>query len=238
MAKNKAKKFKENESFSLLYQPTLQELFNADYYMKGRWGRDHFKNSNPIILELGCGRGEYSVELSRRFPNINLIGIDIKGARIWRGAKSATEEKLSNVAFIRTKIDFIQSLFAKDEISEIWITFPDPQVRKERKRLTSTLFLERYRSLLIEGGIIHLKTDSEMLHNYTLELVKENNLEIIEADNNLYGSGRATEITSIKTRYESQFLAEGLPITYLSFRLRSGEPLREPNFDAKLYSSR
>ena len=147
-AKDKLRKFRENESFSCLYQPTTQEVLNKDYSLKGKWGREVFKNSNPIILELGCGKGEYTIELAKKFPNNNYIGIDIKGARLWKGAKYSTEHSLNNVAFIRTRIDFIDSIFDKEEISQIWITFPDPQIQKHRKRLTGPMFIARYQKFL------------------------------------------------------------------------------------------
>lgn len=217
MGKDKFKRFEENKSFTCLYQPDFKEVFGEDYIMKGRWNSHHFKNENPIVLELGCGRGEYTVALAKRYCNKNFIGVDIKGARMWRGAKSATEEKIENAAFLRTRIEFSNSCFSKDEVSEIWITFPDPQIKRENKRLTSPVFLERYRGFLKERGIIHLKTDSAFLHEYTLDVIKQNRLELIEANNDIYGTGRADELLSIQTRYESLFLSQGVKITYLSF---------------------
>lgn len=228
MAKNKLKRFAENNTFHTLFQPVLSEVFNTGYYMKGNWCRDYFKNDNPIILELGCGRGEYTVEMGRRFPDRNFIGIDIKGARIWRGARSAVEEDLKNVAFIRCRIEFIESLFGKDEVSEIWITFADPQINRHNKRLTGTRFLERYRKFLKPSGIIHLKTDSLYLHNYTMLLALENGLEIIDSNRDIYGSGRADELLSIKTKYEIQFLSSGAAITYMAFRPDCSHKLKEP----------
>jgi Predicted S-adenosylmethionine-dependent methyltransferase len=218
MGKDKLKRFEENKQFECLYQPEFEEIFGCEYRMKGRWSADHFKNNNPIVLELGCGRGEYTVEMARNFAEKNFIGVDIKGARMWRGAKSATEEHLSNAAFMRCRIEFAESVFGTEEVSEIWITFPDPQLKKSSKRLTSSFYLNRYRSFLKKGGIIHLKTDSLFLHEYTLELVKHNNLELIEACNDIYGSGRADLLLSIKTHYEKQFLSLGMPITYLAFK--------------------
>lgn len=231
MGKDKFKRFQENETFKCLYQPDFEEVFRVDHNMKGRWHKEHFGNSNPIVLELGCGRGEYTVELAKKYPGKNFIGVDIKGARMWRGAKTATEESIGNAAFLRTRIEFTESVFKKDEVSEIWITFPDPQIKKSSKRLTSSYFLERYKSYLIDGGIIHLKTDSNFLHNYTLELVRHNSLELIEANNDIYGSGRADELLSIKTTYEKMFLKEGIKITYLSFRLKREANLTEPFFE-------
>src|SRR5690606_17521039 len=180
-SKNKLKRFKENETFSNVIQPTREEVVSGDFYLKGKWNQEIFKNDNPIVLELGCGKGEYSVGLSQKYPNKNFIGIDIKGARMWVGAKQAEALNLNNVAFLRTRIDFIEQAFAKDEVDEIWITFPDPQPQKtrERKRLTHLRFLERYRNLLKKGGIVHLKTDSRLLYDFTLEVIKDNKLELI-----------------------------------------------------------
>ncbi len=181
-----------------------------------------FHNSNPIVLELGCGKGEYTIALAQRNPDVNYIGVDIKGARLWKGAKFATQNAMPNVAFLRTRIDFIKAIFAPGEVSEIWITFADPQPKSENRRLTSPVFLDRYRAFLTPGGIVNLKTDSTLLHEYTLEVVRSQGLELLEANADIYGSGRAGEddILSVKTYYESKFLAEGLPITYLAFRLR------------------
>ncbi|MCK9305587.1 MAG: tRNA (guanosine(46)-N7)-methyltransferase TrmB [Bacteroidales bacterium] len=228
MGKNKLKRFAENSTFHNLFQPGLKEVFNTDYYMKGNWCGNYFKNNNPVIIELGCGRGEYTVEMGRRFPERNFIGIDIKGARIWRGAKSAVEENLANVAFLRCRIEFIESLFGEDEVSEIWITFADPQINRHNKRLTGTRFLERYRKFLKSSGIVHLKTDSLYLHNYTMLLALENRLEIIESNLDIYGSGRADELLSIKTKYETQFLTSGSAITYMAFRINTSGKLTEP----------
>ncbi|MDR3285893.1 MAG: tRNA (guanosine(46)-N7)-methyltransferase TrmB, partial [Prevotellaceae bacterium] len=217
--KDKQRKFNENTTFTSLYQPALDEFFDKDYKLKGKWNTEVFANNNPIILELGCGKGEYTIALSQKFPDKNFIGIDIKGARLWKGAKFAHENKLANVAFIRTRIDFITSFFAENEIAEIWITFADPQLKRDRKRLTGVMFLNRYKQFLTNNGTIHLKTDSRFLHEYTLALAKQNNLKITEANNNIYGSHRADEILSIKTFYEQQFLAQNIAITYLAFCL-------------------
>ena len=219
MGKDKLKRFEENKRFDCLYQPEFDELFRNDYKVKGRWNTEHFRNNNPIVLELGCGRGEYTVEMARSFPDKNFIGVDIKGARMWRGAKSVTEESLLNAAFVRCRIEFAESVFGAEEISEIWITFPDPQPKKSNKRLTSSFYLNRYGNFLKRGGIIHLKTDSAFLHEYTLELIRHNNLELIEACNDIYGTNRADRLLSIKTHYEKQFLSQGIPITYLAFKL-------------------
>lgn len=235
-SKDKLKRFKENESFTSLYQPSTEEVLGNDYFLKGKWCGEVFKNANPIVLELGCGKGEYTVALSQMRTDKNFIGVDIKGARMWKGAKFAHENNLPNVAFLRTRIEFIESCFSEGEVSEIWITFPDPQLKKAKKRLTSPLFLERYRKFLKEDGVVHLKTDSRFLHEYTKALAEQNELPVIECNNDIYGSERADEILSIKTFYESTYLSWGLPITYISFRLQkdsaSRRPLVEPQWDA------
>ena len=222
MSKNKLFKFAQNETFKCLIQPSTEVMLSGEHPLKGRWNAEVFHNDNPIVLELGCGKGEYTIALSQRNPQVNYIGVDIKGARLWKGAKFATENALPNVAFLRTRIDFIKSIFAPGEVSEIWITFADPQPKSPNRRLTSPVFLDRYRAFLKPGGIVNLKTDSQLLHEYTLEVAREQNLKIIEANNDIYGTGRVTEddILNVKTYYEQKFLAEGLPITYLAFRLK------------------
>ena len=235
MGKGKLKKFRENETFQCLVQPTLEEVLGRDHSLKGRWAQEMFHNDKPIVLELGCGKGEYTVELAQRFPDKNYIGMDIKGARLWKGAKMATEGGLSNVAFIRTRIEFLTSLFAPGEVSEIWITFADPQERRARKRLTHPIFLERYREVLVPGGVVHLKTDSRLLHRFTLETAACNGLTVLEHNEDIYGSGRADELLSIKTFYEKNFLAQGIPITYLAMKIDSEGPLREPEWDQQPY---
>ncbi|MBR1538565.1 MAG: tRNA (guanosine(46)-N7)-methyltransferase TrmB [Bacteroidales bacterium] len=238
MGKGKLKKFRENETFSCLVQPTTEEVLHCDHPLKGRWKSEMFHNEHPIVLELGCGKGEYTVALGERFPDKNYIGIDIKGARLWKGAKYATQQGLCNVAFLRTRIEFIESLFAPGEIDEIWITFADPQERKPRKRLTHPRFLESYRRILAPGGIIHLKTDSRLLHHFTLETVRQNGLPLIEACEDIYGSGRADELLSIQTFYEKNFLAQGIPITYLAFRLDNKKALVEPEWDQEPFEQK
>lgn len=235
MGKGKLKKFKENETFSCLVQPDTGQVLGKDHPLKGQWRQQMFRNEHPIVLELGCGKGEYTIALAERFPEKNFIGIDIKGARLWKGAKYATQHTMGNVAFVRTRVEFIESMFAADEIDEIWITFADPQERKPRKRLTHPRFLERYRHLLAPGGTIHLKTDSRLLHRFTLETARCNGLTVLEHDEDIYGSGRADELLSIQTFYEKNFLAQGIPITYLAFRLDSTNPLVEPEWDQKPY---
>ena len=221
MGKGKALRFAENLTFKNLIQPEFEEIFHKDHPLKGRWHKDFFKNDNPIVLELGCGRGEYTVALGRSNPDKNFIGIDIKGARMWRGAKTATQENLSNIGFVRTRIEFINSFFAEGEVSEIWITFPDPQLktRRAKKRLTSPIFLEYYAQMLVADGLIHLKTDSQHLYNYTNAVIDNYNLTRNVANNDIYGSGYADERLSIQTAYEMMFLDRGLPITYTQFTL-------------------
>ncbi len=221
MGKNKLARWTEFGSFENVIQPEIAEISGKDHYLKGRWSKDIFRNENPIVLELGCGKGEYSVGLASKFPEKNYIGIDIKGARMWRGAKSANEMSLQNIAFLRTRIEFINSFFCTDEVAEIWITFPDPHpgLRNSNKRLTSPLFLNSYRSFLKDQGIIHLKTDNTELFNYTRKVANYNNLEIIVSTSDLYSENLPDDILSIKTHYERLFLIKGLPINYISFRI-------------------
>ena len=229
MGKNKLKKFNELNHFDRVYQPLLKEVIDKDYTLKGRWNSEVFKNDNPIVLELGCGKGEYTVGLALLNQNRNYIGIDIKGARIWKGAKTANESELKNVAFLRTRIELIQSFFQPGEVDEIWITFPDPQLKKRRnkKRLSGKTFLNLYRNLLKDNGLIHLKTDNDVLYNYTLKLAKYNKLEILKETTDLYASDFLDQVLSIRTYYENQFLEEGIKINYLSFRLPSGKVISE-----------
>lgn len=230
MGKNKWARFKENETFALLHQPVFKDLFNGDFALKGKWGEAFFKNSNPIVLELGCGRGEYTVELAQKFSEKNFIGVDIKGARLWRGAKTATEENLKNVSFVRTKIDVVTSLFAEGEVSEVWITFPDPQPTKSRKRLCAPLFLNRYAKFLAPNGIIHLKTDSQMLHEYAKAVLAKNGLTYTAADNDIHANGKSKgSVLEIQTTYEKIFTDRGFPITYLQFHLPQNAALVEPD---------
>ncbi|MCG8412075.1 MAG: tRNA (guanosine(46)-N7)-methyltransferase TrmB [Bacteroidales bacterium] len=228
MAKRKLARFAEMETFDHVIQASFDEVFKTDYKLKGKWNKDFFKNDNPIVLELGCGKGEYTVGLAKQNPNINYIGIDIKGARIWRGAKTVQEENLKNVGFIRTRIGLINSFFSENEISEVWVTFPDPQPKKYYKRLTSTRFLGYYQQFMKQNGIVNLKTDSAELHEYTKKLVELNKLEKIICTNNLYNSDIVDDILSIKTFYEQQFLSQGKPITYIRFKLDNTLQLEEP----------
>lgn len=218
MGKNKFKRFQENATFPILFQPEFEEIFGKDFVLKGKWNEQVFKNDHPIVLELGCGRGEYTVGLAKQFPQKNFVGIDVKGARLWRGAKTVVQEHMPNAAFIRTKIDFITSFFAVGEVSEIWITFSDPQPKRPRKRLSSPAFIQRYVQLLHPDGVIHLKTDSLELHRFTKDMVSLNGMELIISEEDIYGSGIADEVLSIETAYESLFKAKGKLITYLSFR--------------------
>lgn len=226
--KDKLRKFRENETFGCLIQPSLEEVFRVDHRLKGKWGSEIFGNDNPIVLELGCGKGEYTVALAEKFPDKNFIGIDIKGARLWKGAKYVEENKVGNAAFVRCRIEFIESLFAKDEIAEIWITFADPQIGRDRKRLTNPMFIRRYQSFLKKDGVIHLKTDSPYLHEYSLAMAQQNGMTILDVCKDIYGTGRADELLSIKTFYESQYLAKGIPITYLAFIPNNSNELIDP----------
>jgi len=221
----KISRWKEMETFQNVIEPKFYEVFEKDHTYKGKWQQEIFKNNNPIVLELGCGRGEYSVGLGKHYPNKNFIGLDIKGARIWKGAKQALDQNLTNIFFIRTHIDLITSFFAPNEVDEIWITFPDPQPQKTRtrKRLTSPMFIERYKKILKPNGIIHLKTDNEGFFRYTLEEIEQNNYNLIEHTFNLYNEElknldeKTQDILSIKTYYENLFSAKGHKIHYLKF---------------------
>ncbi len=222
-SKNKLKRFSENETFSNVFQPTREEVVGNEFPLRGKWNSEFFKNDNPIVLELGCGKGEYSVGLAERFPEKNFIGIDIKGARFWRGAKTAVESCMNNVAFVRTQIELINHIFAENEVSEIWITFPDPQIKYKRTkhRMTNAEFLERYKKILKPSGLMHLKTDSEFMHGYTLGLLHGLGHEVIYANHNIYkNEGAPAEVTGIQTFYESQYLEVNKPITYIKFRIK------------------
>ena len=207
---------------------------NVPFDMRGRWGEAFFRNTHPIVLELGCGRGEYTVGLARLFPEKNFIGVDIKGARMWTGATEALNEGLANVAFLRTNIEIIDRFFAPGEVSELWLTFSDPQMKKATKRLTSTYFLERYRRFLADGGLIHVKTDSNFLFTYTRLLLEANHLPAEVLTDDLYHSGKADEILSIRTYYEQQWLDRGLNIKYIRFRLPHEGTLVEPDVEIPL----
>ena len=245
MGHGKLKKFAENLTFSCLLQPAAsdvlvggsRELVLRDHAIKGNWGKEMFGNDNPIVLELGCGGGEYTIALAERNPSVNYIGVDIKGARLWKGAKYATEHKLPNVAFLRTRIEFITAFFGPGEVSEIWLTFSDPQLSgSQNSRLSSPMFLERYRSFMVPGGIIHLKTDSRFLYEYTMSVVKVNCLRIMESSTDVYSDDIGGVVTSVQTFYEKMFLEMGLPITYMAFVIDHEGPFAYPeDFDADFW---
>ena len=220
-SKNKLKRFIENESFDNVIQPSRDDLIKFNFVFRGKWKKKVFKNSNPIVLELGCGKGEYTINLAKLNPNKNYIGIDIKGARFWRGAKTATEQKLENVFFLRIQIELLDFIFEKNEIDEIWLTFPDPQIKFQRRkhRLTNTKFLSIYKNILNDSGIIHLKTDSEFLHGYTLGKLEEMSINPIVSNHDIYKNSNApVEAIQIQTHYEKIYLNEGKKITYLNFK--------------------
>lgn len=228
MSKNKLAKFKEMESFPNVIQQPIDESIWQDHYLKGKWNKEIFKNENSIVLELGCGKGEYSIGLAQKYPEKNFIGIDIKGARIWKGAKYVIENNLTNVCFLRTRIDFIQNFFAENEVSEIWIPHPDPQKKKPNKRLTSAYFLSLYQKFITDNALINLKTDSYNLFQYTLKVAETNSLEIVESYEDIHSANIENEITQIRTFYEQMFLKEGVKITFLKFRLDKNKKLQNP----------
>ena len=240
MGKNKLKKFAEMETFHNVFQCGARECVEDSpvVTMRGKWRELYFHNNNPIVLELGCGRGEYTVGLAQRDPNKNYIGIDIKGARMWAGAKQAELTGIKNVAFLRTNIEMISNFFSPDEIDEIWITFPDPQMKKATKRLTSTFFMQRYRQLLRPDGVIHLKTDSPFLYTYTQAMVKENHYPILVDTNDLYSEeairtlgDKANEARMLQTHYENQWLDRGLTIKYIVWQLPAEPSYIEPEIE-------
>lgn len=222
-SKNKLKRFRENETFSNVFQPSRAELVGKFFALKGNWNSKVFKNDNPLVLELGCGKGEYTVAMARKYPNKNFIGIDIKGARFWRGAKTAIEDDIPNAAFLRIQIELIEYAFYNNEVDEIWITFPDPQIKYKRTkhRLTNSDFLDRYKKILKPDGFINLKTDSEFIHGYTLGLLHGTGHEIIYANHDVYkNEGSPEEVTEIQTFYEQQYLEQNKPITYIRFKFK------------------
>ena len=238
MGKGKLAKFAEMETFSNVFQYPFSVVDNVPFEMKGHWREQYFKNNHPVVLELGCGKGEYTVELARLYPEMNFIGVDIKGARMWTGAKQALEAGLKNVAFLRTNIEIIDRFFAESEVQEIWLTFSDPQMQNAHKRLTSTFFLNRYRKFLVDGGIVHLKTDSNFLFTYTTCMVKENKLPVVFSTEDLYHTEGLDEethkILSIQTYYESMWIERGLNIRYMKFLLPQQGELVEPEVDIPL----
>lgn len=238
MSKGKLAKFADMERYENVFQYPYSVVDNVPFDMKGHWCEEYFKNNNPIVLELGCGKGEYTVELARLYPDVNFIGVDIKGARMWTGATLALNDGLKNVAFLRTNIEIIDRFFAHNEVHEIWLTFSDPQMKNPRKRLTSTYFMERYRRFLVDGGTVHLKTDSNFLFTYTSYMVDTNNLPLIFRTEDLYHQDglddETKKILSIQTYYERMWLERGLNINYQKFSLPHGISLSEPDVEIEL----
>lgn len=234
MGKGKLAKFADLASYPHVFEYPYSVVDNVPFEMKGKWGESFFKNDHPIVLELGCGRGEYTVGLGRLFPDKNFVGVDIKGARMWSGATESLRSGMTNVAFLRTNIEIIDRFFATDEVSEIWLTFSDPQMKKPTKRLTSSFFLERYRKFLKDGGLVHLKTDSNFLYTYTKLLIEENHLPVLVQTDDLYHSGQSDEILSIQTYYEQQWLDRGLNIKYIKFALPKEGSLIEPDVEIEM----
>ena len=222
MSKNKLKKFAENKTFNNLIQPERKNILNHGFIFRGKWCSNYFFNNNPLVIELGCGKGEYTIGLANQFSKKNFIGIDIKGSRIWRGAKTAIEKSLKNVAFVRTQIQNLDLLFSNDEINEIWITFPDPHIkfRKRNKRLISQNMLELYKKVSNKDCIVNLKTDSEFLHGYTLGLIESFGYELIETSHNIDLQNKINAMLRIRTEYEKKFRKDNIPITYIKFKLK------------------
>ena len=219
-SKNKLKRFNENETFTNVIQPSREEVLD-NFSFKGKW-HSFFKNSHPIVIELGCGKGEYTIDLAKKNPDKNFIGIDIKGARFWRGAKTALEDNLGNVAFVRTQIELVDFIFDKGEVDEIWITFPDPQIKYKRTkhRMTNHAFLKKYDYILKKDGVINLKTDSEFMHGYTLGLLHGEGHEIVHANHDVYKDYYSPDdVTGTQTFYEKKYLEKGKAITYIKFKL-------------------
>ena len=247
MGKGKLAKFADMETYENVFQYPYSVVEHVPFEMKGHWHEEYFHNQNPIVLELGCGKGEYAVGLAKQFPDVNFIGVDIKGARMWTGATQALQEGLKNVAFLRTNIEIIDRFFAPDEVQEIWLTFSDPQMKNPRKRLTSTYFMNRYRHFLVDGGIIHLKTDSNFLFTYTSYMVEKNSLPVIFKTEDLYHledlenlgtigdlGNLDPKVLSIQTYYESMWIARGLNIKYMKWQLPRTGVLEEPDVEIEL----
>lgn len=238
MSKGKLAKFADMERYENVFQYPYSVIDNVPFDMKGKWGELYFKNNNPIVLELGCGKGEYTVGLAKLFPDVNFIGVDIKGSRMWTGATQALNEGLTNVAFLRTNIEIIDRFFAEGEVSEIWLTFSDPQMKNPRKRLTSTFFMNRYRHFLKDDGVVHLKTDSNFLFTYTTYMVERNALPVLFRTEDLYHTegidAQTQTILGIQTYYESQWIERGLNIRYMKFRLPQEGELAEPDIEIPL----
>lgn len=238
MGKNKLQKFADMAAYPHVFEYPYSVAENVPFEMKGKWHESFSKNNNPIVLELGCGRGEYTVGLGRMFPDKNFIAVDIKGARMWSGATESISEGLTNVAFLRTNIEIIERFFAEGEVSEIWLTFSDPQMKKATKRLTSTYFMNRYRQFLKPDGIIHVKTDSNFMFTYTRYMIEENKLPVLFITEDLYHSNLVDDILGIKTYYEQQWLDRGLSIKYIKFALPQDGVLKEPDVEIELDSYR
>ncbi len=234
MGKGKLEKFADMRSYPHVFEYPFSVVDNVPFEMKGHWNREFFHNDHPIVLELGCGRGEYTVGLARMFPDKNFIGVDIKGSRMWSGATEALREGLPNVAFLRTNIEIIDRFFGEGEVSEIWLTFSDPQMKKATKRLTSTYFMNRYRRFLIPDGLIHLKTDSNFMFTYTKYMVEKNRFPVEFQTEDLYHSGLVDKILGIQTYYEQQWLDRGLTIKYMKFRLPKEGDWEEPDIEIEL----
>ena len=238
MSKGKLAKFADMERYENVFQYPYSVVEQVPFEMKGRWNECYFRNDHPIVLELGCGKGEYTVELAKLYPEVNFIGVDIKGARMWTGATQALQEGLKNVAFLRTNIEVIDRFFTPGEVTEIWLTFSDPQMKNPRKRLTSTWFMQRYRHFLADGGIVHLKTDSNFLFTYTIYMVEKNGLPLLFRTEDLYHTEGIDEetrrILAIRTYYESMWIDRGLNIRYMKFRLPQKGELVEPEVEIPL----
>jgi tRNA (guanine-N7-)-methyltransferase len=229
VAKKKLIRFAEMHAFDNVVHAGAGEVYNRMHPLSGKWASEFFGTPAPVVLELGCGKGEYTTGMARMFPGLNFLGVDIKGSRLWKGAKYAIENNIQNAGFLRTRIEFISSFFMPGEIDQIWLTFPDPQLSKAKKRLTSSGFLNRYRGFLKPGGVVHLKTDNLVLHKYTLSVIMANGLDLVEATDDLYGTDTADKILSIRTYYEQRYLDQGKPITYLKFRIDSPTDIKEPS---------
>jgi len=238
MGKNKLQKFADMERYPHVFQYPYSVVENIPFEMRGKWNEQFFKNDHPIVVELGCGRGEYAVGLAKMFPNKNFIAVDIKGSRMWTGATQSLDEGLTNVAFLRTNIEIIDRFFSPNEVAEIWLTFPDPQMKKVTKRLTSTYFMERYRRFLMDKGLIHLKTDSNFMYTYTKYMVEKNKMPVLLSTEDLYNSSIEDPILNIKTYYEQQWLNRGLNIRYIKFVLPNSGDLEEPQVEIELDSYR
>lgn len=221
------------KTFENVFQPGIEELYQHGFILKGKWRENYFRNDHPVVLELGCGKGEYTVKLAEQNPKSNYIGIDIKGARIWTGARYAIDHNLNNVAFIRSRVEFINSFFDRDEINEIWLTFPDPQLKRRRnkKRLTGSVFLQMYIRFLTDGGTVHLKTDNEEMYEYTRSLIAYNHFKILQGTTDLYSSDIYGPARDIRTYYENQFLKKGMKIFYLAFSLKHEKEIKEPSVE-------